>query len=221
MFFTAKVPGAITHQREPVTAVAAGFRACLEPLRAAGRLRVLLAQFAASFRAEPESFALLRAIAEELGDIAPLALELRHGSWRDPAAWREAAALGFSITQLDYPGAVKGFDGSAVRPDRFAYFRIHGRNAAAWFRRDAGRDDVYDYEYAADERHELGDRIRELAAVEQSASTLVVTNNHFQGKAVKLALELGAELRQQQVTVPDPLLAAYPELAKIARGVLF
>mgnify|MGYP003346245016 CR=1 FL=1 len=44
----------------------------------------------------------------------------------------------------------------------------------------------------------------------------VVTNNHFQGKAVANALQLIHLLRGNPVAVPETLIAHYPELADIA-----
>ncbi len=216
--FTAKVPRSITHERVVDRATIDAFRASLEPLRDADRLMAVLAQFNFRFRADEPAFELLHSIASELGDCAPLVLEVRDGSWRDPGAQRRVADLGFEIAHLDYAVTESGYDGRDVRPSSLAYFRIHGRNRDAWYSKDADRDDVYDYAYSGSERRELAEHIGVLAPV---ADTLVVTNNHFHGKALKLALELRADLSGAKVDVPDPLLAAFPELRNIARGVLF
>jgi len=44
----------------------------------------------------------------------------------------------------------------------------------------------------------------------------VITNNHYQGKAVVNALELIAMLKGAKVKVPEPLREKYPELERIA-----
>lgn len=229
-FFTAKLPGRITHEGALDAEIVRDFRACMAPLAEAGRLRAVLVQFSYRFEAGPTAFDLLRRIDAAFGrsaqtPLAPLILEVRHKSWSAPEAWGEARALGFGVAALDYPGTAAGaFDGVGLPPraaGELAYYRIHGRNSTAWFDKKAGRDEVYDYAYSAVERGELQDTIRELAAVEAAADTLVVANNHFEGKAVKLALELAAAHTGERVTVPDPLLARYPDLSGIARGVLF
>jgi len=46
--------------------------------------------------------------------------------------------------------------------------------------------------------------------------TFVITNNHFEGKAIANALQLIALLRKQPVRVSDTMLESYPELEKIA-----
>jgi uncharacterized protein YecE (DUF72 family) len=73
-----------------------------------------------------------------------------------------------------------------------AYFRLHGRNTA-WFRKGAGRDEVYDWEYSSREIRQIGERLRRIEA--SSAQTLVVANNHFHGKAMKLIEDLVAWYR--------------------------
>ena len=49
--------------------------------------------------------------------------------------------------------------------------------------------------------------------------TYVITNNHFEGKAVANALELKALVSGAPVAVPESLRAHYPELERIAAGV--
>ena len=95
----------------------------------------------------------------------------------------------------------------------FAYLRLHGRSAA-WFDRSAGRDAVYDWLYPADQVRGLAARAR---AVHQAVgATLVVANNHFEGKAMKVALELRAGLGEARVEVPELLLDRYPDLGAVA-----
>jgi len=51
---------------------------------------------------------------------------------------------------------------------------------------------------------------------QHTRSTFVVTNNHYQGKAVVNALQLISILKGGKVKVPEPLRQHYPELEKIA-----
>ena len=56
---------------------------------------------------------------------------------------------------------------------------------------------------------------RRIAA--EGADTFVILNNHFRGKAVVNALQIKAALEGGLVTVPEPLLAAYPALSTVAK----
>ena len=58
------------------------------------------------------------------------------------------------------------------------------------------------------------ERIRHVA--KHSSSTFVVTNNHYQGKAIVNALQLIHLLTGNKVKVPEPLRHRYPELEAIA-----
>ena len=216
--FTAKLPQSVTHERRLEAATIDGFRDAMGALDDADRLRALLAQFNFRFEANDSALSHLASIHDAFGDLAPLVVELRHASWR--ARIDEVVGLGYTVAQLDYPMRDGGFDGGDRGLVGFGYVRVHGRNGRAWYSKAAGRDEVYDYEYAPVEREELLERIRKLASGETGA-TFVVANNHFRGKAVKLGLELRAAVREERVEVPDPMLAAYPDLRAIARGVLF
>ena len=56
-------------------------------------------------------------------------------------------------------------------------------------------------------------RIRAMAS--KASTTYVVTNNHFQGKAVCNALEVKHMLSGKKIEVPPLLLARYPQLADV------
>lgn len=216
--FSAKLPQSVTHERRLDRETLDSFVDAMRVFADAGRLCGLLAQFNFRFEANEPAFEHLRALAAALGDLAPLVVELRHASWAEHLT--PVRELGFAIAQLDYPMRDDGFDGGDVTSGPLTYVRIHGRNHRAWYSREAGRDETYDYEYAPDERDDILERVRRLASGDTGA-TFVVANNHFRGKAVKLALELRAAVRGERVEVPDPLLDNYPDLRSIARGVLF
>ena len=58
-------------------------------------------------------------------------------------------------------------------------------------------------------------RVQNIAG--QTTTTFVVTNTHFQGKAVVNALQLMDMVSGEPVSVPPKLLNRYPELHSIAR----
>jgi uncharacterized protein YecE (DUF72 family) len=218
--FTAKLPRRATHDGVLDADEVSAFRAALEPLAAIGRLAALLAQFSYRLEAEPGAFGLLASIRAAYGGMAPLLLEVRHGSWRQLQAQQRAADLGFRLVHLDYAGMGRGFAGPDPRlaqPAGPAYLRLHGRNREAWFDREADRDATYDWLYTAAEVTEIERRLDALAA--GAGTTMVAANNHFRGKAVVLALELGAWARGESVEVPPTLCDEYPQLRRIARRV--
>ena len=93
--------------------------------------------------------------------------------------------------------------------------RLHGRNYKEWFseREDSGAE-RYNYLYSEEELEPWARRIEQVA--DETRLTFVITNNHFQGKAVTNALQLIARLTKKKVRVPPPLLEHYPQLEPIA-----
>ncbi len=223
--FTAKLPQLSTHAQRLDKEVVGEFRRGFEPMAEAGRLDALLAQFSFRLVAEQASYEFLQRLAGRYAGLAALALEVRHGSWRSRDAQERVADMGFSLVQLDYPGGSSGFDGagcSIFGAERAAYMRLHGRNRDAWFSKEAGRDETYDYEYDAEEVAAIEKRISALS--EGAAITRVVANNHFHGKAMKLVLELLAWYRGDKVDVPPEMQQQFPSLRSLARqaqGELF
>ena len=218
-FFTAKLPRRFTHDLDLAPSEIAAVREGFAPLLEAGRMRMWLAQFSYRFTADQANRDHLAQLVDAVDELAPVAVEVRHKSWTEPDALDWIRGLGASLAHLDYPGWQSGFGlwRTGILGDaRIAYFRLHGRNSGAWFRKDAGRDEVYDYDYAPDEVRQLARRVEEIAA--DAGETIVVANNHFHGQGMKVALELIATLRDRKVDVPDALIEAFPALAQIARG---
>ncbi len=191
------------------------FRRAIAPLAEGGRLAALLVQFPPSFHAAPETRGYVDWILTAFAGY-PLAVELRHRTWSDAAADTHArlAAHHASWVLVDEPK----FKDSIRQPDWLAgapsstdaplYVRLHGRNAAAWWKHDAA-EDRYDYLYP---RRELEPFAR-LASAAPGRRVLMYLNNHFSAKAVANAAVLKHELGQ-----PLPgeysagLVARYPEL---------
>ena len=192
--FTAKLPHEFTHERSFAAALVDDVRAGFAPLQASGRLLGLQAQFNHEFPFTPGAVAHVDALARAFGRDTQLFVELRHRSWNADAALDAMRGLGVGVLELDYPGAVGGFsrDTSGVHGGGVAYFRLHGRNRA-WFVKGAGRDQVYDWHYSADEVDLLGERLLRIAAT--ATRTLVVANNHFRGNAMAAVEDLLAWYR--------------------------
>ena len=188
------------------------FRAGIEPLATAGKLGALLAQFPASFKdSEPSRDYLAQLLRAFAG--YPVAVELRHRSWSDAiddtlallndagAAWAQIdePKFRFSIRQNYLPN-VKSF----------YYMRLHGRNAAQWWRHDKS-EDRYNYLYAADELKEFGERAGAAQALVKKS--YLYLNNHFSAKSVVNAVMLKAQLGQPiEGEYPPEVVERYPEL---------
>ena len=189
------------------------FRTGIEPLVAAGRLAALLLQFTWSYANTPAHRDYLAGLFKLFVGY-PLALEVRHGSWDDPqvAAFLRQARVAFC--NIDQPVIGDSLGPSAVVTNpAFSYVRLHGRNYHDWFRKEAGRDDRYNYLYAKDELAEWVDRIKALAG--SSDRVYVVTNNHYRGQALANALQVKNMVTGEKVEVPLDLVKQYPLLEEV------
>jgi uncharacterized protein YecE (DUF72 family) len=213
--FAVKAWQGFTHSETAASAGdVAAFRRAVEPLRAASRLGAVLLQFPFYFSNTEAARERVRALAGALASL-PLAIEVRHDSWTTPEGLAFLASMDLSICNIDMPLARHSPRPAALATGKLGYVRLHGRNADAWFSKESTRDEKYDWLYGEDEIDEWVARILELRA--KTERTFVVANNHFRGQAVTNALELRARLEGGRVEVPEPLLAAYPRLARIAR----
>ena len=178
------------------------FKRGIGPLVDSGKLGAILAQFPPSFKntaiEQRYLMELLRAF-----DGYPMAVELRHRSWSDRfsdtlsllntagAAWAQIdePKFLFSIRQ-DFLPNVEGF----------YYMRLHGRNAAHWWKADQA-EDRYDYLYSEDELHEFTDTAD--AARRLVKKLYLYTNNHFSAKSVANAVMIKRQLG-------EPIPGEYP-----------
>jgi len=188
------------------------FKSGIEPLAATGRLGALLAQFPPSFKDTPASRGYLSQLLRAFGDY-PVAVELRHRSWSDDIGSTLALlnAFGAAWTQIDEPKFRFSIRQNWLpNVTGFYYMRLHGRNAAEWWRPKT-RDDRYNYLYSADE-------LREFSDVAGAARTLVkksylYANNHFSAKSVVNAVMLKAQLGEPiEGEYPPELVERYPEI---------
>lgn len=212
--FTAKLHQDITHGGTLAPEMTRAFQEGLRPMTEAGKLTHLLAQFKFDFDATPEHRGHLERIRDAFGGLTNLTFELRHNSWQGPAALAFLETLRVTVANLDYPSARNGFNLAECRIGADRYLRLHGRNAAAWFDKTAGRDETYNYYYSRTEVEKIVRRAETLRS--DSRSLTVVANNHFQAKEVTNILQLKALITRQKVPAPPGLLIHYPELKDIA-----
>jgi uncharacterized protein YecE (DUF72 family) len=201
--FTAKLPQEFTHLRRFDAALIARVVEGFLPLAQSGRLIGLLAQFHHELQHSPAAIELVQRLADAFRATAPLFVEVRHRSWNASAGLAALAQHGVGVLALDYPGMVGGFsrDTTGVLAQGVAYFRLHGRNRS-WFRRGAGRDEVYDWRYSPEEVSQLWARLQRIR--EGATRTIVVANNHFHGKAMEVVEQLLAFYKQSSIR-PDDL----------------
>jgi uncharacterized protein YecE (DUF72 family) len=213
-FFTAKLHRSFTHEGKIDTKIAQYFYKGFEPFLKAGKLRHLLIQFRYDFDDTNLNRKHLSEIVKIFSAGFNLAVEVRHKSWQMPDALEFLKELGVSVCNLDYPTTWNSFNLQQCTVGRSGYFRMHGRNIAKWFDKNAGRDETYDYYYNDDELAQIKDRIDKLAKAYEYL--VVITNNHYRGAELANALELKCLITGQQQQVPEGLLQAYPKLSKIA-----
>jgi uncharacterized protein YecE (DUF72 family) len=191
------------------------FRRGIDPLASAGKLGALLAQFPPSFKASPQAHDHLAALVTAFGDY-PIAVELRHRSWSD--AIGDTLSLlntfGAAYVQIDEPKFRLSIRQNYLPNVRsFYYMRLHGRNAAQWWRHGAS-EDRYNYLYTADELQEFSDTAG--AAKELVRKSYLYANNHFSSKSVVNAVMLKAQLGQPvEGQYPAELVERYPEIAPL------
>jgi uncharacterized protein YecE (DUF72 family) len=188
------------------------YKVGIEPLASTGRLGALLAQFPASFKGTPAARDYLTQLLRAFSDY-PVAVELRHKSWSD--AFGDTIALlnsfGAALVQIDEPKFKL-----SIRQNRlpnvkgFYYMRLHGRNAAQWWRHEH-RDDRYNYLYSRDELKEFAEDAG--AAKELVKKSYLYTNNHFAAKSVVNAVMLKAQLGEPiEGEYPPEIVERYPDI---------
>jgi uncharacterized protein YecE (DUF72 family) len=212
-FFTAKLHRSFTHEGKFDLEIVKYFHKGFEPFIEAGKLRHLLVQFRYDFNDTPANRKHLTKIVGLFSGAFNLAVEVRHKSWQQPGALEFLEGLGVSVCNLDYPTTWNSFDMQHCTVGGKGYFRLHGRNVEKWFSK-AGRDETYNYYYREDELAQIEQRIHRLA--EAFESLTVIANNHYKGAELANALELKALISGQEQPVPEGLLKAYPDLARIA-----
>jgi len=216
--FAVKLFQDFTHKKEGAASKDADlFKRGIEPLVAAGRLAALLIQFPWSYANTPENVSHLTALFGMFLDY-PLALEVRHSSWNTPEFFGLLRERGVGYCNIDQPVIGSSIKPSAIATTKaFSYVRLHGRNYRDWFRKEAGRDDRYNYLYTKDELEEWVSRIKQLQ--NGSDRVFVVTNNHYRGQALANALQIKNMVTGEKLDIPPELIKQYPVLEDIVSKI--
>jgi uncharacterized protein YecE (DUF72 family) len=180
----------------------------------------LLAQFPPSFKDTAPSRDYLAQLLRAFADY-PVAVELRHKSWSDAIGETLSLlnAFGAGWVQIDEPKFRFSIRQNYLpNVTSFYYMRLHGRNAAQWWRHDKS-EDRYNYLYTAGELQEFSETAK--AAKELVKKSYLYTNNHFSSKSVVNAVMLKAQLGQPiEGEYPEALIETYPEIGEIVKGRL-
>jgi uncharacterized protein YecE (DUF72 family) len=217
--YTAKLWQKFTHDssatKEDERAVRAGF----DVLRKAEKLGAVLLQFPFSFHCTRETVSYLTAVLARFADY-PLVVELRHSSWQTLETLALLREHNAGFCNIDQPIIGRSVEPSAEATSPIGYVRLHGRRYDTWFSDNPATPahERYNYLYSAEELDPWVARIRAIS--KHTHNTFVVTNNHFQGKAVVNALQLLSILKGTPVKVPEPLRQHYPQLDQIANEML-
>jgi uncharacterized protein YecE (DUF72 family) len=160
-----------------------------------------------SFGPRHRRLAELDAVAEKLGPIAPLAIELRDRAWLlgdalpvtlDYFRQRNLVLVGTDVPPVDAARILPRID--EITNPQLAYLRLHGRNPQYPHAKTA--EEGHHHDYSTDELAEIAARIRHLAR--HAKDVHVSANNHAKDFAPKAALALRRLLGQP---VPDDLPA--------------
>ena len=189
------------------------FRRGIEPLAASGKLGAVLAQFPASFK---DSLAARDYVAQLLRDFGDyrVAVELRHRSWSDRIAetlsmLNDAGAAWVQIDEPKFRFSIR--QNFLPNVDGIYYMRLHGRNAAKWWRHNTS-EERYDYLYSADELKEFSDTADAARALVKKL--YLYTNNHFSAKSIANAVMIKKQLGEPiDGEYSDEFVDRYPELA--------
>jgi uncharacterized protein YecE (DUF72 family) len=213
--FTAKLWQRFTHDLTGTAADEKEVRVGFDVLRAAGKLGAVLLQFPFSFHKNEETTAYFGRLLKRFADY-PLVVEVRHATWNGPEVFELLRERGVGFCNIDQPLIGRSLKPSAERTAAVGYVRLHGRRYDTWFTDDADAPphERYNYLYSEEELRPWTARVKQVA--EDAGDVYVITNNHYQGKAVVNALELIAMLKGAKVKVPEPLREKYPELERIA-----
>ena len=210
--FTAKLWKRFTHERSANLQDEKAVKQGLDPLAAAHRLGALLLQFPWSFKNTRENHEYMSGLFMQFMEY-PLVVEVRHSSWNQPEVFDWLREQGVGFCNIDQPVIGRSLAPSEQVTMPVGYVRLHGRNYEHWFTSNEHPEERYNYLYSTEELKPWTERIANIART--ADVVFVVTNNHYQGKAIANALQLISLLRGKPVPVPESLGAHYPQLAEI------
>jgi uncharacterized protein YecE (DUF72 family) len=195
------------------------FKRGVDPLASSGKMGALLAQFPPSFKSDGPSRDYLAWLLQAFAGYS-VAVELRHATWSDTLGDTLALlnASGAAFVQIDEPKFQMSIRQNQLPNIQGVYYmRLHGRNAAQWWKHDKA-EDRYNYLYSADEISEFVETLD--AAREIVRKAYLYTNNHFSAKSVANAAMIKKQLGEPlEGEYSEEFLSRYPELVAVPKTV--
>jgi uncharacterized protein YecE (DUF72 family) len=165
------------------------FAAALWPLKEAGQLSGVLAQFSPGFEFIRDNFERLCLLRDSLEGILLIA-EFGCPDWHSPSGVKHLASAHIALACVDGGAGLKERTFFCATAE-LAYVRFQGRNQSRWLKGDGSQQ--HDYLYS---RAELAAAIPEIRRLErESERVLVFMNNPWRGQAVINARMLKEQLQ--------------------------
>jgi uncharacterized protein YecE (DUF72 family) len=177
MLFVFRLPSRLLEERPDNSQLAKRFAGSLWPLRDAGQLAGVLAQFPPGFEFIRDNYERLCALRDSLEGI-PLIAEFGCSDWHSPAAVKHLASAHIAFACVDGGTGLKE-KAFFCTTTELAYIRFQGRNQSRWLKGDGSAQ--HDYLYS---RAELAAVVPEIKRLErESERVLVFMNNPWRGQA--------------------------------------
>ena len=180
--FIVKLHKDMTHEQSREPALYSEFAASLEPLREAGKMRGLLAQFPWAFRPTRPAVDHLRFLRKAFPDDS-LHVEFRRSEWDRPDCFDFLKRHGIGYCCVDEPPLPGLMPARSWLTSETGYVRLHGRNASSWW--GGTGSERYNYNYSEKELTEWLSNLREMA--DKARQTYVFFNNCHAGHAASNA----------------------------------
>lgn len=197
MDIVVKAHQSLTHQYADNAFDFKTFRMALQPLKAAGHLGGVLAQFPFSFHTTEKNLDYLRQVLDWGAELG-LVVEFRNPGWLKPEIFNMLKSAKTGIAVTDAPQVEGGMPKHTTITASTAYIRFHGRNTADWWEGD--NVSRYQYKYSDDEIKSWLPDIEAMA--NESAKLYIAFNNHAKGYAVMNALRLRGLLHLDEIPPP-------------------
>lgn len=199
MKFALKAHKSFTHRREYGRKEIDAFHSSLDQLGESNALISLLLQFPYSFHANRENLDYIDKLTEEFSEY-PVAVEFRHGKWKNQEAFDLLKKKNLALVTTDAPAVGELFRGGWENIGPFGYVRLHGRNAEKWYDHEHAWE-RYNYLYSPEQIDKIADAVNKLSGEggeeQEKRDVYVFFNNHWQAQGVINALQLRMRLGQE------------------------
>ena len=184
--FAVKAHQDITHHRRGTPTPFVRFQAGVAALQEEYRLGAVLLQFPHGFRNARENVYYLEHCFKQWRDL-PLVVEFRSSDWVTQRTLALLREWGVGFCNVDMPELPGLLPKTGIVTAPVAYLRLHGRNAAKWWKHDQSWE-RYDYTYQESELAEWVPHLNEMS--EHAQDVYVFANNHWQGQSVAAVRQL-------------------------------